>query len=205
MAESKKKTASKKSSGKSASSKASTVAAAGTSAKKTATKSTMKRSWTRVKKTPPHFIRDPLPEVNSAPLDTSAFTTVLAIFVIALVVLGGYIYARQSRMVERQTPAVSPIVKQPQRMNISSAVQLTPEVVDALENIVNQITIGPDDVLQSVEKISDIDVAKTETRGFFTDIRIGDMLFRFKNTTLLYRPGIKQVIKAGAIPPPPVE
>lgn len=149
----------------------------------------------------PHFIRDPLPEVNSAPLDTSAFATVLAIFVIALVVLGGYIYARQSRMVEKQTPALSPIVKQPQRMNISSAVQLTPEVIDALENIVNQITIGPDDVLQSVEKIRDVAAAKTETRDYFSDIRIGDMLFQFKNITVLYRPGIKQVIKAGVIPP----
>ncbi len=201
MAESKKKTASKKSSTKSSLAKASTVAAAATSAKKTATKSRAKRSWTRVKKVTPHFIRDPLPEVNSAPLDTSAFATVLAIFVIALVVLGGYIYARQSRMVEKQTPALSPIVKQPQRMNISSAVQLTPEVIDALENIVNQITIGPDDVLQSVEKIRDVAAAKTETRDYFSDIRIGDMLFQFKNITVLYRPGIKQVIKAGVIPP----
>lgn len=205
MVASKKKTVSKKSSTKSAPAKATTVAAAWASAKKTVTKSTVKRAWTRIRKAPPHFVRDPLPEVNSAPLDTSAFTTVLAIFVFALVALGGYIYARQSRMADKPAPSVSPIVKQPQRMNISSAVVLTPEVIDALENIVNQITIGPDDVLQSVEKISDVAATKTETRDFFTDIRIGDMLFQFKNITLLYRPGIKQVIKAGVIPPPVTE
>lgn len=70
------------------------------------------------------------------------FTTVLALFIVALVVLGGYIYSRQSRMMEPPAPPVTPTVTStPQNIRISSTVALTPEVVSALENIVTQIAI----------------------------------------------------------------
>ncbi|MCB9806634.1 hypothetical protein H6768_01830 [Candidatus Peribacteria bacterium] len=94
-----------------------------------------------------HFTKELIPESlpmmkkNKTKVDTSMFTTVLAIFIVALVVLGGYIYSRQQRMMEPPAPPVVPEASNPQNIRISSSISLTPEIVTALENIVTQIAI----------------------------------------------------------------
>lgn len=148
-----------------------------------------------VAKKPAHFTKDLIPEAAkiSKPtrMDTSVFTTILALFVVALVVLGGYIYSRQSRMMEPPAPPLVPAVTEPQRISISSSVTLTPDIIAALETLVTQIAIGPDEVLQNVRSISD---AQTET-VFSPDAQTGDFVFEFKSASILYRPSTKQVIK----------
>jgi len=99
----------------------------------------------------------------------SIFATVLAIFVVALVVLGGYIYSRQARMVDDSSPA--PVVSEPQKISISSSVALTPEVMSALESLVTQTAIAPEEVLLSVRKIEDVTAAQTESPDFFLNVQ----------------------------------
>lgn len=129
-----------------------------------ATKKTTPKKTTKVVKAPSHFTKDIIPETTKiskpARMDMSMFTTLLALFIVALVVLGGYIYSRQSRMMEPPAPPLVPAVTEPQRISISSSVVLTPEIIAALETLITQITIGPDEVLQNVRSIAD---AQTET------------------------------------------
>lgn len=208
MAESKKKTTTKKSS----TGAKKTTKSAPKKTKKTTTKKTVaapvvstpvvkkaapKKAIKSVKK-PAHFTKDLIPETvkvsKPARMDTSIFTTVLALFVVALVVLGGFIYSRQSRMMEPPAPPLPPTVSEPQRISIASSVVLTPEIIAALETLVTQIAIGPDEVLQNVRSISD---AQTET-VFSPDAQAGDFVFEFKSASILYRPSTKQVIKTAA-------
>lgn len=146
-------------------------------------------------KKPAHFTKNIIPETvkisKPTRMDTSVFTTILALFVVALVVLGGYIYSRQSRMMEPPAPPLVPVVTEPQRISISSSVTLTPDIIAALETLVTQIAIGPDEVLQNVRSITD---TQTET-VFASDAQSGDFVFEFKSASILYRPSTKQVIK----------
>lgn len=208
MAAPKKKTTSKKSS---TGSKKTTTKSASKNSKKSAKKITttvpvipIKNSTSiKTKKTPPHFTKELLPEESASPknarMDTSFFTTILAIFVVILVVLGGYIYSRQSRMMEPPAPP-TPVANEPQRINISSSVELTPDVIAALEYIVTQITVGPGEVLQKVRTISDASSARGES-DFFVDVQSGDMVFHFTSAAILYRPSTKKIIKTGMLPP----
>jgi|GEM_PF-1196534 len=148
------------------------------------------------RKKPTHFTKDLLPETTpskDAPLDTSLFTMIVAIFIVALVVFGGFIYARKARMMESPAPFPREEI-QPQRIRVSSSVLLSPDVITALETIVTQITIGPDEVLQNVRSIGD---AQTET-VFSPDAQTGDFVFEFKSASILYRPSTKQVIKTAS-------
>jgi preprotein translocase subunit SecE len=205
MAESKKKTTTKKSS----TGAKKTTTSASKKTKKTATKKTVAapvvstpavkkvapKKVVKATKKPAHFTKDLIPETvkvsKPARMDTSIFTTVLALFVVALVVLGGYIYSRQSRMMEPPAPPLVPAVTEPQRISISSSVTLTPDIIAALETLVTQIAIGPDEVLQNVRSIAD---TQAET-VFASDVQSGDFVFEFKSASILYRPSTKQVIK----------
>lgn len=152
--------------------------------------------------TPSHFSKDIIPETavakvsKPARMDMSIFTTILALFIVALVVLGGFIYSRQSRMMEPPAPPRIPSSMEPQRISISSAVILTPEIITALENLVTKIAIGPDEVLQKVRSIND---AQTET-AFPLDAQSGDLVFEFKSASILYRPSTKEIIKTATNP-----
>lgn len=205
MAESKKKTTTKKSS----TGAKKTTTSAPKKTKKAVTKKIVtapvvstpvvkkvapKKAVKSVKK-PAHFTKDLIPETvkvsKPTRMDTSMFTTILALFVVALVVLGGFIYSRQSRMMEPPAPPLVPAVTEPQRISIASSVVLTPEIIAALETLVTQIAIGPDEVLQNVRSIGD---AQAET-VFASDAQSGDFVFEFKSASILYRPSTKQVIK----------
>jgi hypothetical protein len=131
----------------------------------------------------------------------SIFATVLAVFVVALVVLGGYIYSRQARMMDDSSPA--PVVSEPQKISISSSVALTPEVMSALESLVTQTAIAPEEVLLSVRKIEDVTAAQTESPDFFLNVQSWDFVFEFKSTSVLFRPSTKQIITTGILPKEP--
>lgn len=205
MAEPKKKTATKKSSPKTkkTSSSKSAPAKKTTPAKVSAPvvkKTPSKKASSSAKKVS-HFTKDLIPETLPKPkttrMDTSIFTTVVALIVVALVVLGGYIYSRQSRMMEPPAPPAAPDVTEPQRISISSSVTLTPEIVAALEHLVTQIAIGPDEVLQNVRSITD----GQPDAAFASDAQSGDMVFEFKSASILYRPTTKQIIKTAPATP----
>lgn len=132
----------------------------------------------------------------------SIFATILAVFVVALVVLGGYIYSRQVRMME-ESPSTTSIVSEPQKISISSSVTLTPEVMSALEDLVTQIAIAPEEVLLDVRKIEDVAVAQSESPDFFRDVQSWDFVFEFKSTSVLFRPSTKQIINTGILPKEP--
>lgn len=132
----------------------------------------------------------------------SIFATILAVFVVALVVLGGYIYSRQVRMME-ESPSTTSIVSEPQKISISSSVTLTPEVMSALEDLVTQIAIAPEEVLLDVRKIEDVAVAQSESPDFFRDVQSWDFVFEFKSTSVLFRPYTKQIINTGILPKEP--
>lgn len=187
MAEAKKKTATKKTS-----SRSKTTAPKKSPAKKTTTapkKSTAAPvTKTAVKKVAPakksvpkksvktpvaSFTKELIPESASTKrsiTDMSIFATILAVFVVALVVLGGYIYSRQVRMMD-EVPADNSVVSEPQKISISSSVTLTPEVMSALEDLVTQIAIAPEEVLLDVRKIEDVAVAQSESPDFFRDVQ----------------------------------
>lgn len=129
----------------------------------------------------------------------SIFATILAVFVVALVVLGGYIYSRQVRMME-EVPADNSVVSEPQKISISSSVTLTPEVMSVLESLVTQIAIAPEEVLLDVRKIEDVAVAQSESADFFRDVQSWDFVFEFKSTSVLFRPATKQIINTGILP-----
>ncbi len=191
MAEPKKKTATKKSSTtkkaapKKSPSKKTTAAPKKTTApKKTvaapvtktvtkpATKKVSPAKKAPVKTVESTFTKELIPESVSAKksiTDMSIFATVLAVFVVALVVLGGYIYSRQARMIDESVPA--PVVSEPQKISISSSVILTPEVMSVLESLVTQTAIAPDEVLLSVRKIEDVAAAQTESPDFFLNVQ----------------------------------
>lgn len=212
MAEPKKKTPAKKTSTgtkKTPAKKAAPKKTKTASPKKTApakvsapvVKKTPTKKSTSIAKKPSHFTKDLIPETLSAPkatrMDTSIFTTIVALIVVALVVLWGYIYSRQSRMMEPPAPPAAPDITEPQRISVSSAVTLTPDIVAALEYLVTQIAIGPDEVLQNVRSVSD---ALSET-VFASDAQSGDMVFEFKSASILYRPSSKQIIKTAPSAP----
>lgn len=132
----------------------------------------------------------------------SIFATILAVFVVALVVLGGYIYSRQVRMMD-EVPADNSVVSEPQKISISSSVTLTPEVMSALEDLVTQIAIAPEEVLLDVRKIEDVAVAQSESPDFFRDVQSWDFVFEFKSTSVLFRPSTKQIINTGILPKEP--
>ena len=188
MAEPKKKTATKKSSTKKAApkkspSKKTTAAPKKTTAPKkvvaapltkTVTKPTTKKVSTKktVKASAASFTKELIPESVSTKKDTtdmSIFATILAVFVVALVVLGGYIYSRQVRMADEPVPTSA--VSEPQKISISSSVNLTPEVISVLESLVTQIAIAPEEVLLDVRKIEDVAVAQSESADFFRDVQ----------------------------------
>ncbi len=212
MAEPKKKTATKKSSPKtkktsstkSTSKKTKTAPAKKTTPAKVAApvvkKTPSKKASPSTKKVS-YFTKDLIPETLPKPkttrVDTSIFTTIVALIVVALVVLGGYIYSRQSRMMEPPAPPAPADVTEPQRISISSSVTLTPEIVAALEHLVTQIAIGPDEVLQNVRSITD---AQVDT-AFAADAQSGDLVFEFKSASILYRPTTKQIIKTAPTTP----
>jgi len=167
MAEPKKKTATKKSS-------TTKKAAPKKSPSKKTTAAPKKTTPAKkiVKASPASFTKELIPETVSTKksiTDMSIFATVLAIFVVALVVLGGYIYSRQARMVDDSSPA--PVVSEPQKISISSSVALTPEVMSALESLVTQTAIAPEEVLLSVRKIEDVTAAQTESPDFFLNVQ----------------------------------
>jgi hypothetical protein len=203
MAESKKKTTVKKT----------TVKKAWTSSKKAEPKTTSKKSKkpspqksisatpkkvTSKKVSAPvkkssfkkELIPEGQPSVVKNERDLSLFTTVLAIFLVALVVLWWYIYSRQSRMMEPPAPPIGALPVEPQRVSISSSVVLTPDVVAALEYLITQITIGSYELLQKVEQISN-----PSDSIFSVDAQSGDYIFYFKSASILYRPSVKQIIK----------
>lgn len=187
MAEPKKKTATKKTatSSKKAAPKKSTAKKTTTAAKKTTTapvtktvakpavKKVSPAKKTPIKAVPPAFTKELIPDSVSSRkniTDMSIFATILAVFVVALVVLGGYIYSRQARMMN-QAPTPDPVVSEPQKINISSSVILTPEVMSALESLVSQIAIAPEEVLLDVRKIEDVALAQSESPDFFRNVQ----------------------------------
>jgi hypothetical protein len=130
----------------------------------------------------------------------SIFATILAVFVVALVVLGGYIYSRQARMMDQTTIPTNPFVSEPQKISISSSVILTPEVMSTLESLVTQIAIAPEEVLLDVRKIEDVALAQSESPDFFVNVLEWDFVFGFKSTSVLFRPSTKQIINTGILP-----
>lgn len=191
MAEAKKKTATKKTSSrskttapkKSPAKKTTTAPKKSTAAPvtKTVTKPTVKKVAPAKKSAPKKSVKAPVASFTKELIsesastkrsitDMSIFATILAVFVVALVVLGGYIYSRQVRMME-ESPSTTSIVSEPQKISISSSVTLTPEVMSALEDLVTQIAIAPEEVLLDVRKIEDVAVAQSESPDFFRDVQ----------------------------------
>lgn len=179
-----------------------TVSAGAVKAVASPKKSSPKRK-AQPKTSPSHFTKELIPEVppvsRITPMDTSLFTTVIALFVVALVVLGGYIYSRQARIATPDVPAAATLASEPQRISIASSVALTPEVIEALEEIVTLIMIRPDEVLKSVRSISDVAAAKNESSDFFAEVESGDLVFYFREIAILYRPSTKQIIKTRVV------
>jgi len=207
VAPSAKKTTPKKTTVKKAPVKKTTPVVEKTVVKKIPKKTPVKKSSAKTSTaTAPHFTKDLLPEMKLSgkkklKMDTSIFTTVLALFIVALVVLWGYIYSGQNRMIEPPAdPIALPVESSPQNIRISSAVSLTPDVVSALENIVTQIAIGPEEVLENVRVIDDVVSAKSESPDFFANAQMGDYVFQFKSASLLYRPSTTEIIITGILP-----
>lgn len=100
-------------------------------------------------------------------------------------------------------PAPAPVVSEPQKINISSSVALTPEVMSALESLVSQTAIAPEEVLLDVRKIEDVALAQSESPDFFRDVQSWDFVFEFKSTSVLFRPATKQIINTGILPKEP--
>lgn len=191
MAEAKKKTATKKTSSrskttapkKSPAKKTTTAPKKSTAAPvtKTVTKPAVKKVAPAKKSAPKKSVKAPVASFTKELIsesastkrsitDMSIFATILAVFVVALVVLGGYIYSRQVRMMD-EVPADNSVVSEPQKISISSSVTLTPEVMSALEDLVTQIAIAPEEVLLDVRKIEDVAVAQSESPDFFRDVQ----------------------------------
>lgn len=131
--------------------------------------------------------------------DMSIFTTILALSAVVLVVLGGYIYSRQARRMNAPVPAQETIVSEPQQIRISSAVALTPVVMSALEDLVKQIAIWPEEVLTRVTTVDNVAAAQSIDSDFYLDAQQGDMVFSFQSTSVLFRPSSKSIINTGII------
>lgn len=105
------------------------------------------------------------------------------------------------------SPALDAGITEPQEIRISSSVVLTPEIMSALTDLAQQISIWPEEVLTDVRKIEDVAVAQAEDPNFFMNTRVGDYVFGFKSVSVLYRPSTKEIIKTGTLvkPVPPVQ
>lgn len=207
-----KKTAPKKSTTKKATTKAPATTKKAPPAKKTVTKTAAKTTpkkaitpkKTVAKKTVKTIPVSPAKKITTDSIatkksitDMSIFATFLAVIVVALVVLGWYMYSRQMQAV---APTSDSVVSEPQRVSISASVVLTPEVISTLESLVAQIAVSSDEILLDVRKIDDVDAAKTQSPDFFLNAQQWDFVFEFKSTSVLFRPSTKQIINTGIIP-----
>ncbi len=80
-----------------------------------------------------HFQKVPLKEEvarsNSPDVDTTMFTTILAVFIVAFVVLAGYIYARRFQKLDT-TSTYQEQTLSPQRISVAAGVALNPQIVE---------------------------------------------------------------------------
>ncbi len=152
---------------------------------KKATKTTSKKSPVVKKSSAPkvtkkvvksaHFTQNIIPEaknvhvphVKKEETDTSMFTTVLAIFIIAFMVLGGYVYSRQAHKTDvlsedltfpapSYQPAMPSMPSDQKSISTSSSVSSTPELQMVLSNISDMLYVESDDILQSFSIVSDV-------------------------------------------------
>lgn len=151
-----------------------------------------------VKETSNVSVKTPKIPAKKSLTDMSIFTTILAVSVVVLVVLGGYIYSQAYRM-DTSVPTPDATVSEPQQIRISSSVVLTPVVMSALEDLVKQIAIWPEEVLTRVTALDNVPAAQSWDSRFYANALEWDIVFRFKTTSVLFRPSTEEIINTGIV------
>lgn len=172
------------------------------------------RKWQKA----PHFVQDTLPDVKTSikkeQADTTIFTTILALFILAFVVLWGYVYSRQAHKTDILSEDLSfPAPEyQPERPSLpttskpvstSSAVTITPELQAVLSNIAEMLYIESDDILQSANVVNDVVSMQAANWDLYKHANVGDYALQFKNRSILFRPSEQKIINVvpGSIAP----
>ncbi len=132
--------------------------------------------------------------------DNNVFTTIIALFIVALVILGWFIFSRYY-IAPRTNPPVpeQPLPPaQPQYISVASSVVLSEEVVSGLSEIADQVMLDSDEVLQAV--YDQDDEVPSDFAFLAGNAQPWDMVFVFTKRVILYRPSLKQVVQSGDIP-----
>lgn len=146
-----------------------------------------------------------VPHVKKEETDTSMFTTVLAIFIIAFMVLGGYVYSRQAHKTDvlsedltfpapSYQPAMPSVPSNQKSISTSSSVSSTPELQMVLSNISDMLYVESDDILQSFNIVSDVVSAQAGNWDLYKHANAGDYALEFKNRSILFRPSEQKII-----------
>lgn len=161
-----------------------------------------------VESTKTHFTHDILEtkshsQTKKADADTSMFTTLLVLFIVAFVVLGGFVYSRQAHKTDVLSENLAfpgaPSSYQPSlpastKVSISSTVMTTPQLEAELQMLSEIIHIETDDMLVDFSVVSDVAVVQTQNWDFYKYANVGDYAFQFKNRSILYRPSELKII-----------
>ena len=70
-------------------------------------------------------------------------------------------------MQDKSSPAAETVSPEPQKIRISSAVVLSPAIMSALEDLVTQIAIGPEEVLTRVTSVENIADSQAVDADFY--------------------------------------
>ena len=166
-----------------------------------------------VENTKAHFTHDILEakphfQTKKTGADTSMFTTLLALFIVAFVVLGGFVYSRQAHKTDVLSENLAfpslPSSYQPslpanaKPVSIASTVMITPELETELQTLSDVIYIDADDMLVDFSIISDVVAAQAQNSDFYKHANVGDYAFQFKNRSILYRPSELKIINVVA-------
>ncbi len=73
-------------------------------------------------------------------------------------------------------------------MDISSTVNVTPELETELRALADIIYIESDDMLVNVSIVSDVVSVQAQNWDLYKNAAVGDYVFQFKNRSILYRP-----------------
>lgn len=136
--------------------------------------------------------------------DTTIFTTILALFILAFVVLWGFVYSRQAHKTDMlseditfQAPEYQPEIptsSSSQQIATSSSVTVTPELQSVLSAVADMLYIESDDVLESANIVSDVVSMQAANWDLYKYARVGDYALQFKNRSILFRPSEQQII-----------
>lgn len=175
--------------------------------KKTSKKTSTSKKAPVAKKTPAvkkvtHFEKEIIPEEKVLPKkdpspvqgDSSIFTTLLALFIVAFVVFGGYVYSRQKQSHIPEDTMTNIAIDTATPIDIATTVIDTPELRDILRVLPTMLVIEPDDIVESVRIVSDIALLQSQNADFFKNAQEGDYVLQLKNRTVLFRPAEKKIV-----------